>query len=184
MRGTSSLLGAWTVTEDSAADPDVGGALADGGGKVGAHAHGKARKSIACRDFGEQGEVRVGHVLGGGNAHEAGNFQPVDIAALGDEGVGLLRQHARLLRFGAGVDLHEQPRPALLPAHLLGEGRGDLRAVDGVDHVEQGHGLPRLVGLERTDEVELHIAVALPEAGPFVPRLLHPVFAEHALAGL
>ena len=41
--------------------------------------------------------------------------EPVGLAAALEEGVGLLRQHAGLLRLGAGIDLHEQRgcRPCL-----------------------------------------------------------------------
>jgi hypothetical protein len=44
------------------------------------------------------------------NAHQPRNGQAVDRAALVEKRVSVLRQHAGLLRLGAGVDLDQQQR--------------------------------------------------------------------------
>jgi hypothetical protein len=92
--------------------------------------------------------------------------------------------YARLLRLGAGVDLDEEPRPAVLRRHLLRQRRGDLVAVDRLDDVEQLNRLLRLVGLQRPDEMQLDVGMVRLEVRPLPRRLLHPVLAEHAVAGV
>ena len=72
--------------------------------------------------------------------------------------------------------------PCLL--HLARQRLGQARPVDRLDGVEQAHRLLDLVGLERADEVEAEIGVALPERRIFGLRLLHAVLAEEALAGI
>ena len=74
-------------------------------------------------------------------------------------------------------------RPALL-RHLGGDRRGDLVAVDGVDRIEQRHGLRRLVGLERADQVEVEVREVGAERRPLALGFLDAVLAEHPLAGL
>ena len=73
--------------------------------------------------------------------------------------------HAGLLRFGADIDLDQQARRPPLPRHLLGERRGQLVAVDGLDDVEQRDRVPGLVGLQRADQVQLDIGVSSCSAG-------------------
>ncbi len=88
---------------------------------------------------------------------------------------------ASLLRLLADIDLHEAARPAPALFHGLGEGGHEGRAVDGVDDVEQRHGLLGLVGLKLADKVELHIGILAPKVRPFGLRFLHPIFAKGAL---
>ena len=47
----------------------------------------------------------------------------------------------------------------------LGQHAGELRPVDGLDHVEQRDHVLRLVGLERADQVQLEVRVARASAG-------------------
>ena len=68
--------------------------------------------------------------------------------------------------------------------HLLCDGARDLRPVDGVDGVEEGDGLLRLVGLQRANQVQLDAGIALLQRRPFALRLLHAVLAEPAVAGV
>ena len=133
-------------------------------------------------DLGQQREMRCRHILERRNAHQPVDRKPMHRLAALDEGVGLLRQDACLLRLGAGVDLDQQARPAPLSCHLLGERAGDLVAVDGVDGVEQGDGILRLVGLQRADQVQLDSRRFQAQRRPFAHRLLHPVLAEDPLA--
>ena len=64
-----------------------------------------------------------------------------------DQRGGVARDHARLLRFLAGIDLQEQARTF---ARLLPFGRQRVRqldAVQGLNHIEQRRRLLDLVGL-------------------------------------
>ena len=53
-----------------------------------------------------------------------------------------------------------------------------------MDAIEQRHRLIRLVRLQPADEVQFDIGVRGAQIGPLGLRLLHPVLAEHALAGV
>lgn len=70
--------------------------------------------------------------------------------------------------------------PALSIALASAVTRGTIERVDAV---EQGHRLIRLVGLELADKVEFDFRAALAQRRPLGGHFLHPVFAEHALAG-
>ena len=111
---------------------------------------------------------------------------PYRLPAKREKRVRVLRQHARLLRLGAGVDLDEEPRrlAALLDFH--GKGGGDLLAVDRLDDVEGLDRLARLVGLQRADQVKLDrladFGCARAQVAPFRDRLLHAIFSEPRLA--
>ena len=70
-----------------------------------------------------------------------------------------------------------------MPRHLPGELGGDLVAIDRLDDVEQRHCLLRLVGLQRSDQMQFDIGKFGLEDRPFRLGLLHPVFAEDAVAG-
>jgi hypothetical protein len=50
--------------------------------------------------------------------------------------------------------------------------------------IEEGHGLLRLVGLQRADQMQFDLGEFLLERRPFGLCLLHTVLAEDALAGL
>ena len=57
-----------------------------------------------------------------------------------------------------------------------------LGAVQRVDGLGQLHRLPRFVGLQRPNQVQLDLTVGFAEGGPFACRLLHLVFAKDAVA--
>ena len=107
--------------------------------------------------------------------------EPERVAAQRDEGVGLGRKHAGLLRLLAGVDLHEKPRTLVRARHFLGERAGELGPVDRLDHIEQRDRLAHLVRLERADEMKLDAGMTLSQGRPLGLCLLHPVLAEDAL---
>ena len=109
--------------------------------------------------------------------------EAVAVAAGGEKSVGVLRLHAGLLRLRAGIDLDEEKRTARLRRGLLGQRRGEARPVDRMDGIEQRHRLSRLVRLQRADQMQFEIAVAGAQRRPLGLGFLHPVFAEHALAG-
>src|SRR5438874_3692780 len=115
-------------------------------------------------------------------AHEPGDGQTVAFAAGRNKGVGLFRQHSRLLRLATGIDLDEQRGRAALLGDLLGQRLGEACPIDGVDGVEERDRLLGLVGLQCTDEMELDPSMALFERRPLRLRLLHAVLAEYPLA--
>ena len=92
----------------------------DRDGEVGAHAHRQLRQTVARGDLGGQREMRPRRVVDGRNAHQAGNPQTIFVAAAGNEGVGVGRRHAGLLRLLAGIELDEQFQRAFLRIDFLG----------------------------------------------------------------
>ena len=101
-------FGSGPLPEDSAADAHMCGAKRDCGRKVCAHAHRQELQPIATRDFGREREMRSRCLVKRRNAHEAGDGQPIFIPTRRKERIGILRQHAGLLRFCAGIDFDEQ----------------------------------------------------------------------------
>ena len=113
--------------------------------------------AVARGDLRQQGEMHGRLLVRGRDAHQALDLQIAVLAAEGDEGVGLARRDPGLLRAprrcsparrGAGV-------PTLSWPSRSTSARASLVAVQGLDDVEQGHGLGRLVGLQRTDQAQL-----------------------------
>ena len=70
----------------------------------------KSFSPLRARDLGGEREMRPRRFLERRNAHQPGNRQAVFVAAGGEKRIGVLRQHAGLLRLGAGIDLDEQQR--------------------------------------------------------------------------
>ncbi len=85
------------------------------------------------------------------------------------------------MRFVADVDLDQQLRQAAGAVGCRGYGVGQARAVEAFDHVGDAHGVGRLVGLQRADQVQAQGWVGSPQGREFVGRLLHAVFTEHVL---
>src|SRR5207247_9197626 len=87
----------------------------------------------------------------------------------------LLWRHAALRLFAGHFRLPEgRDRPTPLPGPLVQLAR-ELRAIHGVDQVEELGGVPGLVRLQLPDEVPRH---GSPELGDLRARLLNPVLAE------
>jgi len=66
-------------------------------------------------------------------------------AATGQERIRFFREHARLLRLAAGIDLDKQQGLACLPCNLLGERCREAVPIDRMDGVKQGDCLSGLV---------------------------------------
>ena len=116
--------------------------------------------------------MRRRRLVGRRNAHQPADREPIVVAAARQERIGVLRQHAGLLRLGAGVDLDEQQRPAALLGDLLGQRLAQARPVDRMDGVEQRHRLLGLVRLQRPDHVQLkarRARHAAPAISPWPP---------------
>ena len=151
--------------------------------EIGAHAHAQLSEAVARGDPGEQREVQGRLLVLGRDRHQAHDRQAEIVAAGGDEGVGIGRPDACLLRLLAGVDLDEAGRATPLARHLAGERLGELRPVERLDHIEQRDHVLDLVGLDRPDHVQLEVRPGGAGARPARLGLLHVVLAEHALAG-
>ncbi len=124
--------------------------------------------------------MRAGRLLGRRNAHQTLDLEAVGSPHQGDEGVGVGRDHPGLLGLLAGVDLDVEARAPALLLRLLGQSLGQLLPVKGLDHVEDGDRLLRLVRLQGADEAQLDVVTLF---GPAGHGFLHPVLAEHPLAG-
>src|SRR5690606_24712317 len=97
-----AVLGA--VAEDRRADSDMGGADADGDLIIAAHPHGKHRQVVPLGEFREKRKMRRRRLVHRRDAHEPLHRQAELVAAERHEAVHLLRRHAGLLRFLAGID--------------------------------------------------------------------------------
>src|SRR6516165_9932089 len=117
------------------------------------------------------------------NAHQPGNGEPVAVAARCQECIGLLWQHASLLRLGAGIDFGEEERTPPLLGDLLAERLGEARPIERMDRIEQAHRLLGLVRLQRTDEMQFDAGMPGEQRRPFRCSLLHAVLAEYTLTG-
>ncbi len=118
------------------------------------------------------------------DAHQPNDLQLVHVAAGGDESIELGRQDASLLRFLAGVDLDEAGKLLAGALHFLGERGGKPLAIDGLDDVEQSDRIACLVGLQRSDQVQLEVGIFQLQCGEFLLGFLHAILAEHALPGI
>ena len=128
--------------------------------------------------------MRRRRLVGRRNAHQPGDREPVGFAAGLEERIGLLRQHARLLRLGAGVDLDEQGRLPALPGDLLGQRLGEARRgrPNGSRRTAPPPPSPCSTAAARPGAARCPGWLRL-ERRPLGLRLLHAVLAEHALAG-
>ena len=90
----------------------------------------------------------------------------------------VIRVNASLLRLTARIDLHEESGGALLLFHFRSHSLGNLDPVDGLNDIEKGHRLCRLVALQGADEVQLKAREFRAQGRPFLLHLLHPVFAK------
>src|SRR5277367_2254058 len=141
-------------TKDRRTDAHIRRAELDRKRPVGTHAHRQLVDLVALGDDAEQGEMRRDRLVRRRNGHQSLDRQPVSTAAEQDEGVGVLRKDPRLLRLPAGVDFDEQAGAFADPLNLPRQRRGDLLPVDGLDDVEGLDRLPRLVALQRSDQMK------------------------------
>src|SRR5437016_2071331 len=91
--------------EDRGTDPDAGGTEGNCSLVVAGHAHRQLGDAGFLAKLFQQGKVRTRIFVSRRDAHQALDGEAVHIAAAGDEGDGLARLDAGLLRLGAGVDL-------------------------------------------------------------------------------
>ena len=72
---------------------------------------------------------------------------------------------------------------AARPGNFLRQRFGQPVAIHRLDGIEMGDGLAHLVGLERSDQVQVNARKVAPQRWPFRHGLLHAVFAEDAMTG-
>lgn len=126
--------------------------------------------------------MRRGRLVDGGNAHKPLNRQPMLGAAARNEVAGLSWRHPGFLRLLTSVDLHVETRRAPRPGHGLGQRAGELVAIDGLDHIEQGHRILGFIGLKRTDQAKLQVVMGGAAFRPARLGFLDPVLAENTLS--
>src|ERR1700730_4186886 len=125
--------------------------------------------------------MRGGFLVERRHAHQPDDRQSEPFPAFEDEPVRIGRLAPALLRLFPGVHLDQAGRPPAAAVHLAGEGLREPQPVDAFDDIEQRHGVPDLVGLQRTDQVEQKVRKFLAQLRILRLRLLHPVFAEYAM---
>lgn len=118
------------------------------------------------------------------DAHQAADRQMIVIPAKANKFIHIARQDAGFLILSTRIDLHKTAYQPTGISDRARDGAGKLWAVDGFDHVEYFNGLSDFVGLQRPDEVQFDIAMAVPQGGPLVHRFLNPVFAKNTLSGI
>jgi len=117
------------------------------------------------------------------NAHQPGYCETVDQAAVGKETVSLAGWDTGFLRFLPRIYLYEELELPALADHLGGNGGCDFWSINGVDGIEEGNGIGRLVALERADQMQSKFGGQLAKSGPLLVGFLDPVLAEDALSG-
>ncbi len=170
--------------KDCAADTNMGCTMRNGRFVVRAHAHTQARNAITPGNACQHIEMADRIIRGRRNTHQAANRQTELTLTLANKPVRICRQHARLLRFCASVDLHKHLRRAALPVKLLRQHARQFGPVQRMNGIKQPHRLPRLVGLQRADEMNLCIVILLAQQWPFADRFLHAVFSKHPRPGV
>ena len=139
---------------------------------------------MLTRQIGQQPEVRDRVGIHGGNAHQACELQAVNVPRPREERIHIAWRQPGLLGLFARIDLGQKAQCPVLLLHLRCKGSSELVTVHRLDHIEKGHGLGHLVGLQRADEVEFDIRETLFQGRPFAFGLLHAVFAEDAVTGV
>jgi hypothetical protein len=90
-------------------------------------------------------------------------------------------RHAALALFTADIDLDAHIERRQLRVALRGQAFGDLQPIDAMHPVEGIGHRPRLIALQRTDEVPFQLQAG--KLGDLVHAFLHIVLAKRALAG-
>lgn len=156
----------------------MGRTKANGGLEIPAHSHGEFLQPMIFGDLGQQSEMRTGWLCLRRNAHQPGQLRAENPVRLNDQSLGLAGKDTGLLGFLAGVNLDEQRRTPSYRIHRASKGRHQSRPIQRMDNLKANDSVAGLVGLQRTDQMQLEIiSVAPPRL-----RLLNAVFTEDALS--
>lgn len=173
-----------TVAEDGGPDADQRCAVGDGHFEIAGHSHRQLGKPVPRGAVGKPGKVRRRIGLGWRDAHQADHGRAEAGLAGVDEGVGLGAGDAAFLRFLPGIDLNEQARRAALTAGGVGDRVGQTLTVEGFDHIGDAHGVRRLVGLQRADDVQPEGRVRGSKRRELLRGFLDAIFAKQRLPGI
>ncbi len=127
--------------------------------------------------------MRAWIILQWRNAHQPYDVEAVGLPAKMQEIIHAFRHDSSFLRLAARVHLHQAAQRAALLLAFLGNCFGNLRPVDGLDHIKQRHCFCSFVALQGPDQVQFEIRVFGPQARPFGLGFLHPVFTKDTLPG-
>src|SRR5215471_6569037 len=169
--------------EDSRSHPHHRGPFLDGHLVIGAHTHGQLAQSVALAQFPKRAKPapRLFWTLGNGrDRHEATRAEVAQARNGVDQRAETVRSHAALGRLGPEIHLEQNVDHPVLSLGAAVQLAGQLDPVDGVDHVEERDGVPRLVGLQRADEVPGH---GVSERLHLGLGFLYAVLAEGSEAG-
>ena len=157
----------------------------DRGREIRAHSHRQKFQPVALRDFRGERKMRRRRLLEGRNAHQAGDRQT-------DKSSRHALMKASACSGSTPAFCGSAPvftctnRSGCLSGFLdfLRQRLADARPIDRMDRVEQRQRFLRLVGLQRPDQMQREIGMALADRRPFAFGFLHAVFAEGFLAQL
>ena len=152
-------------------------------GEIRAHPHGKQRQPVTRRDFGGQGEMRRRGFVDRRDAHQAGDRRG--------------HRSARQAAMKASASSGRTPAfcgsaPVLISTNSSGlrpacrspwraPRTGSAGRANGWRRTARPR--PRLVRLQRADQMQLEAGMRRAQGRPLAFGLLDAVFAEHALAG-
>lgn len=102
---------------------------------------------------------------------------------MADKFACILRRHAGLLRFFAGVYLNEEFGRAAPSRNFRSQRLGEFWAVERMDRIEQLQRFADLVALQRPDKMKFDIGKTLTQLRPFGLGFLHAILAENAMTG-
>jgi len=142
-----------SVTEQRRTDPDMRRPHGDGRLEIPAHAHRELLHARLAPQHRKMREIAPRRQSIGGDAHQPRHIEAMHIPTALDERHGLVGSNSRLLRLEPDIDLHIDGQMPLRLLHLLAQRRSKFLAVHGLDHIEELHRFPRLVALQRTDQV-------------------------------
>lgn len=172
------------MPEQGAADPDMGGPHRDRNFEITAHPHRELLHASVATKRGKMREIRAWWIVFRRYAHKSNHLDPVLLPAPCDEINRFCRGYSALLWLSTNVHLHEYRQVPASAAHFLPKNEGQFIAVEGVNHIEQRHRLASLVGLERSDQMQLYATIGRPQFGPFFLGFLDAVLAEDSLSGI
>lgn len=116
------------------------------------------------------------------DTHQTIRLDPVIRPDEGEEIREIRGGDAGFLRLFAGIDLDENARRPAGLVHRLAQSCGQFRPIECLDHVEEGNGIHRLVGLQGSDQTQFQIRMGRTAVLPVFLGFLDPVFSEDPLS--
>lgn len=170
------------LAKNGTANPNMRGAVSNGGFIIRAHAHAQVFNVVAAGNVSQQIKMRRGVFVSRRDTHQSGNAQTMLITARRDEPVSVGRQCAGLLRLLTRIDLQVQIRVTPLRLDLTGKHPRKLDPINRMNGIKKGDRVFGLVGLQGSDQVDLRIWKGSLQPRPFLLSFLHSVFTKEALS--